>query len=90
MTKMHFEDLWEKCENYHKSNEDQNSPLNMDELIMKIGLYQSLNEKPNISKNDLKTIKSRLLGEILFSISNISLKDDINVYQAMLDALNSR
>lgn len=90
MTKIkHFEELWEKCEEYHGSNPNDTVDSIIKELQMKIDLYQTIDTK-QISPEDMQKIKSRTLGEILFTITNLSLNDNINVFEALFIALNER
>lgn len=82
-----FENLWNQCEDLHKqSSSDDSINLILDELIMKINLYRLLDEKKEIELIERQKIKSRTLGEILLTITNLSLKDDINVFDALLTA----
>jgi hypothetical protein len=86
---MHFEDLWQKCEDFHSKDligSDIESLIN--ELTIKLNFYKGIDLKPEISKEDKETSKSLLLGEILLTITNISLKDNINVFAALNTALN--
>jgi hypothetical protein len=87
---VHFEHLWDKCEKNHDniSSDEINSIIS--ELELKINLYKSLNNNENFSEEDLKKIKSRMFGEILFTLTKISLKENINVYVSLKDALLSR
>jgi hypothetical protein len=90
MNKTHFEDLWEICEAFHKNSEGFSHPLDMDELIMKIGLYQSISKKINIPDDELQKVKSRVLGEILFFLTDISVRDNIDVFASLASALKAR
>lgn len=81
---MHFEELWEKCEKTHIGESNMDSIL--DELAMKINLYRILSEKKEIPDAELQKIKSRTIGEILFTLTNLSLKDNINVFDALSKA----
>jgi hypothetical protein len=87
---MHFEVLWEKCEKLHKEAGDNSSASLAQELSLKLDLYKILDSKSDLSNEDKQKIKSRLLGEILLTITNISLVDNINVYQALDEALKFR
>jgi len=74
----HFEDLWERCEKLFQENinkTDTSSIIN--ELSMKVDLYKKLDQKDAI---DIEIIKSRLLGEILLTLTSLSIKDNINVF----------
>lgn len=88
MNNIHFEDLWEKCEAFHKaeSSQDVSSSL-IDELMMKMNLYKVIDLKSEIPEEDRQKIKSRTMGEILLTVTQISLKDNINVYEALKVAL---
>lgn len=86
---MHFEELWEKCEKFQESNLVDSSSI-LDELLMKVTLYKNLDSKKDISFEDKKSTKLRLMGEILFTITSLSLKDDINVFKALFISLKER
>lgn len=91
MTVHHFEELWEQCEKYHiDSIKEQNHLSIYDELILKINLYKALDNKTEISEHERKNIKSRILGEILFTLTSLSIKDDINVFSALNMTLQLR
>lgn len=81
---MHFEDLWEKCEQLHKEfAKDDNVLSLLDKIIMQINLYKVIDLKTEIPEEDREKIKSRTLGEILLTLTNLSLKDNINVFGAL-------
>ena len=81
---IHFEELWEKCENLHKQiGGDIEVSSIMDELAMKVNLYKVIDSKEEIPVEEKKKAKSRTLGEILLTITHLSLKDDINVFDAL-------
>ena len=86
---IHFEDLWGKCEDFHKDNSDNNSSISeiINELVMKLELYSMIEQKSEISSKDIEKAKSRLIGEILLSITALSLKDNVNVFEALHTAL---
>lgn len=81
---IHFEELWEKCENLHKQmGGDTPAPSILDELAMKINLYKIIDSKEEIPVEEKKKAKSRTLGEILLTLTHLSFKDDINVFEAL-------
>ena len=87
----HFEDLWTKAEEFHKNNSSIDSIEDIiEELVMKIGLYKAIDQRDEIKSEDKKEAKSRLFGEILLTLTNLSLKDDINVYESLQIALLQR
>ncbi len=88
---LHFEELWEKCEQFHQDNEkDEKVSPSIDELMMKLNIYKAIELKNEIPEEEKKKIKSRTLGEILLTLTNISLKDNINVFEALNLALQYR
>lgn len=85
--KKHFEDLWNDCEALHGSKSDGlGLDAILDEVILKINLYKSFNAI-DIPIEEKKKLKSRTLGEILFSLSLLSHQENINVYKALYTAL---
>jgi hypothetical protein len=88
---IHFEDLWEKCEKFHQAEGNEGSAASLiDELMMKLNLYKVIDLKPEIPEEDRQKIKSRTLGEILLTLTQLSLKDNINVFEALSVALQYR
>ncbi len=85
-----FSELWELCEKFYQDNDIHNSPQEIiNEISMKIDLYRRLDQK-KIDVEDLKKIKSRLFGEILLTLTNLSLIDNINVFEALFIAHQKR
>ena len=85
---LHFESLWEKCEKLHQeADEGDNSQEIIDKLIMKLTMYNKMVEKTDQIPQE---IKYRLLGEILLDLTNLSLKEDINVYEALNNSFQHR
>lgn len=88
---VHFEDLWEKCELLHQDFVEQEETQSIiNELLIKLNLYKALNEKTEIPKEDLEKAKSRTFGEILLTLTNLSLKEKINVFDALATAYKYR
>lgn len=81
----HFEQLWEDGENLH-TNDDSSTSTILDELSMKINLYKIIDSKIEIPEEERQKIKSRTMGEILLTLTNLSLKDNINVFEALKTA----
>jgi hypothetical protein len=91
MTKLHFEDLWSNAESYHTDTINVDSvQLIIDEIMMKLNIYKAIDSRLEISQQEKNNIKSKTIGEILFSLTNLSLKDNINVFESLLDSINSR
>ena len=87
----HFEELWEECEKFQKDATAKNDVQHIiDELMLKINLYKAFDTKQEIPEEDRQKVKSRTLGEILLTLTALSLKDNINVYEALNIALQYR
>lgn len=86
---IHFEDLWNKCESLHDGKAGSAAEI-FDELILKLNLYKALDQKSEIPETELQTIKSRTMGEILLTLTKLSLKDNLNVYEALNIAMQYR
>lgn len=87
----HFEILWEQCEKFQKeANGSSDIPTVIEELLMKISLYKAIDAKTEIPIEDRQKVKSRTLGEILLTLTALSLKDNINVYDSLNIALQYR
>ncbi len=85
----HFEDLWVSCEEFHKQTNNSTSSI-LEEIKMKLSLYQTIIDKSTLSKEENKKIKEKIFGEILLSFTALSLEEDINVYQILNSALQLR
>jgi hypothetical protein len=84
---MHFEELWEKCEKLHSEfAKDDSAESLLQKVILQINLYKIIDLKTDIPKEDREKIKSRTFGEILLTLTNLSLKDNINVFSALHSA----
>jgi len=87
----HFETLWEQCEKFQKdAAANANIQQLVEELMMKISLYKAIDAKTEIPEEDRQKVKSRTLGEILLTLTALSLKDNINVYDSLNIALQYR
>lgn len=85
----HFEDLWEACEQHHQGTETSVLML-INELVMKSNLYNAVEQRTELSAEDKQSSKSRIMGEILLALTHLSLKDNINVFDALNIALQHR
>lgn len=88
---IHFEDLWEKCEKFHKqsSSQDDISSI-LQELELKCNFFSAIENKISSSTEEEIKIKTRAFGEILLTLTNLSLRENIDVYQALQLALQYR
>jgi hypothetical protein len=88
---MHFEDLWTQCEGLQKEAAQTHSiPEMAEELMMKINLYKAITEKTKIPTEELQRMRTRILGEILLTLTKLSLKDNVNVFEALAEAFQIR
>lgn len=88
---MHFEELWEKSEKFCSTQEDQSLSDLFDEILLKITLYKKFDERKDEGvPEEILQVKNHTFGEILLSLSAISLKENINVYEALSIALKHR
>lgn len=88
---MHFEDLWTQCEELQKEAAQTHSiPEMAEELMMKINLYKAITEKTKIPTEELQRMRTRILGEILLTLTKLSLKDNVNVFEALAEAFQVR
>jgi hypothetical protein len=88
-----FDDLWNACEQLHQETDQDNqtnTAVLMEELLLKINLYKALDARTEMSEEDRQNIKSRTLGEVLLTLTHISLIDNINVFEALNMALQYR
>lgn len=83
----HFETLWEDSEKYHKESSGSSVSAILAELILKINLYQSIDENDKFPEDQKKKVKLHTFGEILMTLTQLSLKDNINSYAALAAAL---
>lgn len=74
------------CEAFHKKSEGFGSSLEVNELIMKIGIYQTLSYN-SLPPDELQKAKSLLMGEILFFLTSMSVQDNIDVFAALAKTL---
>lgn len=86
---MHFEELWTKCEAFFNESGNDNTASILDELQLKVQLYQTMAAK-EIPEEEKQQVKTRLLGEILMTLTHLSLKEDVNVFEALVQALQWR
>jgi hypothetical protein len=86
-----FEELWNKSEEFQKNASKDTTTQNIiEELLLKLNLYKAIDLKTEIPEEERQKIKSRTLGEILLTFTCLSLKDNINVYEALSVALQYR
>lgn len=81
---LHFEELWEKCEQlFVEANSQDLTTSILDELSMKINLYKMIDGKTEVPEDERSAAKARTFGEILLTLTKLSLKDNVNVFEAL-------
>lgn len=86
---IHFEEIWEQAEQLNKSNLlNSNVKSIIDEIKLKLDLYNNL-DNLDIDKIELNKLKTIAYGEVLFSLTKLSLLDNINV-AAGLNFINKK
>lgn len=84
----HFEHLWEACEKANTSELSQRSVHSfLAELTAKFGLYEALEDNNKLNIVDRQKLKARLFGALLFTLTQLTAKDDINSFTALQEAL---
>jgi hypothetical protein len=86
---LHFEELWDKAESF-SSSEPMDKVDIIQEVLMKVQVYQKLHDNQELAPADLKSVKSRLFGEILFSLTKLSQAESINVFAALAQTLSAK
>lgn len=82
----HFENLWQEAEEINKKSAPESGTDEiLDELILKINLYKAIDKNKDLPNKE--EAKSYMMGEILYSLSAISLKDNLNTFKALQDSI---
>lgn len=88
MTPKTFDQIWEEGEQLFKdqiAQDDLESVLK--ELELKIGLFRLLSGKKDGAPEELAAVKLKTMGEILLSMTHLSLLENINVYAALKETV---
>mgnify|MGYP003332126831 FL=1 len=85
----HFEDLWNKSEEISQKDISRSTSSQiLDELIMKLSLYKSLeNRSSSFDEENLSKIREACYGEVLFLLTKLAAKDNINSFAALYNIL---
>jgi hypothetical protein len=88
-TYQHFEQLWESAEEVSKAEIDH-TPVSaiLLELRAKLAVYEALDNSVNIPADEKRKLKAATFGKILFSLTQLSLKDGLNSFTALKKALD--
>lgn len=81
MATKHFEELWVEAENIKDTNSSEEV---LKQLELKFALFRAiLMKKDSLSINDYNESVERLFGEVLFSLSQLSMIENVNVFSAL-------
>lgn len=85
---IHFENLWEQAENLQLEEiKDSSSEDIINELIIKFKLYSNLNK---LNESEQKEAKKIIFESILLLITQLSSKDNLNVFLILKKALEEK
>ena len=88
---IHFEELWTKAERLHQDYIKNETGVSIaDELQLKVNLYRAISQKEGIPEEEKSELQSRTIGEILLTLTKLSLKDNLDVYKALSIAMQYR
>ena len=82
----HFEELWEESESLFKNDSGSVSTI-ITELQAKLSLYVAIENQENIPVEEKQKLKSHTFGKILTSLTQLSLKDNVNTFSALTKAV---
>lgn len=84
----HFEDVWEDAEKLFDANKlNVDSILN--ELQAKISLYRLLGAG-SFDPAELASAQASMIGKMLMTLTSLSLKENVNAYTALQQAIEER
>lgn len=84
----HFEDLWGAAEKSFQNDLNIENEVILNKASINLNLFKTLSKYP--ATEDLDKIKAHLMGELLLSLSHLSLKENIDVFYAMQLALKKK
>lgn len=82
----HFEELWEESEQLH-AGEEQSTEMIVEELIAKLTVYKALDKNDKIPQVDKLKLKTHTFGKILSTLTHLSLRDNVNTFAALKNAI---
>jgi len=84
---MHFEDLWNKCESI--SDKESSTDDLVKNLEMKFAFLKALLlKKESIDESEYASAVNKLFGEVLFSLTQLSFYENINVFKSLNESYN--
>lgn len=87
----HFEEVWEDAEKLMSEETAQRFTKSIVmELTAKFGLYEAIDLNEKLSTEEKQKLKAHLMGTLLVTIAQLSLKDNINVFESMKLAIEEK
>jgi hypothetical protein len=84
----HFEDLWNESEQLVSKLHKDTSTEDLIKLITNLLVdYKDMSTSTIIPDEVKKSLKNRYMGEIVFLLTCVSLRDNINVYASLMEEL---
>lgn len=81
----HFETVWHEAELLTaKKFKDTSATIIIEKIKTLLGSYNELNTFAE-STDIRNTLKKKYMGEIIFLLSALSMRDDVNVWAALVD-----
>lgn len=88
---MHFEELWVHCEKVHQEAIVRGTvPEILNELSMKLNFYKVIDQRKDLPPEEMRQFRIRAVGEILLVLTNLSMVENINVFDALNAAVQYR
>jgi hypothetical protein len=87
----HFEHIWEASEALY-ADTIANTPISsiIAELQAKLSVYKAVSEQQSLEGEDLAKTKEHVMGNILMAMSKLSLKDGVNTWAALKQAVEDK
>lgn len=83
----HFEDLWNAAEALITTEAMERSVASLImELNAKFNLYSAIDVNDQVPQEECDKLKARLFGKFMLTLTQLSLKDNINVFEVMKQA----
>jgi hypothetical protein len=90
MSYQHFEQLYTASEELFKQDIDKTSVSDIiNDLQTRLSLYLGVDASDKIPAEEKMPVKIQLFGKILSSLTQLSLKDNINSFTALETAVNN-
>ena len=86
MTNISFEMIWEAAEDLYKTDAS-NVQVITTEIMAKLMVYKSIDGNKELDGADKVKAKQYIMGKILLVLSQLTAKDNLNIYPILKDAI---